>query len=254
MHREGAGPATFVRIDQADAPELFCVGSPPAETNRIKAVVFDLDGTLVESYSAHIQAWIRSVAAVGVYVQEEDVRPHMGRSSDDISRALLGQRPESQISAASARKDREYYEILPRVLEPVEGASETLSELRRRGFKISVASSNPTRIILRSLEAVGLNGLADSVTSQDEVSKGKPAPDLFLRAAEKLGVDGRECLAVGDTCYDVLGARSAGMLTAGIAGGVQTKDELAESQPDYLLGTLKELMSLLGCPRDGVAP
>ncbi len=216
-----------------------------ASLNRVSGVIFDLDGTLVESYAAHIESWIRAVASLGITVTEEDVRPHMGRSSLDISRALLGARCDSETERISCLKDEIYYKIIPSVLEPVDGALETLSELRRRGYLISVASSNPVSVISRSLEAVRFDALVDSIASQDEVERGKPQPDLFLLARRKLRLSSEACMAVGDTCFDVLAAKAAGMIAAAFSGGCQTEDELGQSQPDFLLGDLRQLVELL---------
>ncbi len=217
----------------------------PVDLSQIRGVIFDLDGTLVESYAAHIESWIRAVASLGITVTEKDVRPHMGRSSLDISRALLGGRCDSDTEGASRLKDEIYYQIIPEVLEPIDGALDTLAELKRRGYLISVASSNPVHVISRSLEAVRLDALADSVASQDEVERGKPEPDLFLLAQRKLGLSSGACMAVGDTCFDVLAAKAAGMSTAAFSGGCQTEDELGQSQPDFLVGDLRQLVEIL---------
>jgi HAD superfamily hydrolase (TIGR01509 family) len=174
----------------------------------------------------------------------------MGRSSWDISAALMGVRPESQIEEASCLKDKIFYRIIPEVLEPMDGAADTLDGLKSRGYRISIASSNPTNVMTRSLKAVGLNGRPDSITSQDEVEVGKPAPDLLLRAAEKLDVESTECLGVGDTCYDIRAARAAGMTSAGFSGGCQDESELGEAKPDLLIRDLRELLTILpGPPR-----
>lgn len=212
---------------------------------RIRGVIFDLDGTLVESYSGHIESWIRAVASHGVTATEEDVKPHMGRSSEDIARALLGSRPPEEVLQASQRKDEIFFEIIPQVLTPMEGATEVIQDLKQRGLGVAVASSNPMEVITRSLEAVGLAGLVDSITSQDEVEHGKPAPDLFVKAVSKFGLSGWECMAVGDTRYDIIGAKGAGMVTVAYLGGCQSEDELARSHPDHVIGSLREISAIL---------
>jgi pyrophosphatase PpaX len=142
-------------------------------------------------------------------------------------------------------KDDIYYELIPQVVVPVPGAIETVSTLKERGFLISIASSNPMRVIERSLVSVDLRRFADSIASQDEVSRGKPEPDLFVLAQKKLGLGADRLMAVGDTCFDVLAAKAAGMATAAFSGGCQSIDKLGESQPDYLISELSELLELL---------
>jgi HAD superfamily hydrolase (TIGR01509 family) len=218
---------------------------PAKGPDSIKGVIFDLDGTLVESTPAHIKSWIRAVAEFGVEATEDEVRPHMGRSSEDICCALLGRRPRNDIERAYCLKDDIYYDIIPQVIVPVPGAIETVAELKERGYLISIASSNPMRVIERSLASVGLRKYADSIASQDEVRRGKPAPDLFLLAQSKIGLGAGNLMAVGDTCFDVLAAKAAGMSTAAFSGGCQTEDQLGESQPDYLITDLRHLLDLL---------
>ena len=75
--------------------------------------------------------------------------------------------------------------------------------------------------------------------------RGKPAPDLFLLAQKKIGLDAGDLMAVGDTCFDVLAAKAAGMSTAAFSGGCQTEAELGESQPDYIITDLRRLLELL---------
>jgi len=212
---------------------------------QIVGLVFDLDGTLVESYAAHIKSWSSAVASFGIKALEGDIRPHLGRSSEDIARALLGRKDDRDVETAFRLKDEIYLRILPSELKPVRGALETLAGLKARGYRISIASSNPTRVITRSLEAVRLNHLADSIASQDEVKRGKPEPDLFLLASRKLGLGPGKCLAVGDTAYDVLAGKAAGMKTVAFSGGVQAASDLRRVLPDYLIRDLCELLVLL---------
>lgn len=221
-------------------------GKGMAEAGRvIRGVIFDLDGTLVDSLPAHIRAWIRAVGSLGVPVSEEEVRPHMGRSGEDIARALLGPGGESKVEDAYRLKDRIYHDIIPRELEAVEGAAETLEGLRKRGYLISVASSNPADVIHTSLAAVSLGALVDSVTCVDEVARGKPAPDLFVEASKKLGLPPRSCLAVGDTSYDVISGRDAGMVTTAYVGPAPAASQILESGPDHVIGRLAELLEIL---------
>jgi HAD superfamily hydrolase (TIGR01509 family) len=217
----------------------------PKGNTGIRGVIFDLDGTLVDSYRAHIEAWIRTAREFGVEAAEGDVKPHMGRSSEDICRALLGDRCPEDIEDGYRFKDRTYCDIIPEVVTAVDGALETVSELRRRRYLMAIASSNPVEVITRSLAAVGLEPYANCIASQDEVMDGKPAPDLFILAGRKLGLPPEQCIAVGDTCYDVLGGKAAGMLTAAFTGGCQTAEMLSEARPDYLLLDLRELLGIL---------
>jgi len=211
----------------------------------IRGVVFDLDGTLIDSYSAHIDAWVRTARSFGVEADEEDVKPHLGRSSEDIARALLGAVGDERVREAYQLKDRIYYELIPVLVRSVPGARRTLAELKKRGYLICIASSNPARVIERSLQSTGLWSSVDEVASQDEVERGKPEPDLFLLGAKKLGLELHICLGVGDTSYDVLSARGAGMRTAAFSGGVQSEEELRKAEPDVVIGDLTNLLDLL---------
>ncbi len=214
------------------------------EIKEVNGFVFDLDGTLVNSFPGHVESWTRAITEFGVSATEEEIRSQMGKSSRDISKALMGGASPAELEEASRRKDQIYLKIIPGFLEAKEGSRETLVELRERGYEISVASSNPRDVIQRSLKTVRLAELTGPLASQDEVNNGKPAPDMFLLASQKMGIEGRRCAAVGDTVYDIESARGAEMLTVAYTGGCNERSQLEDGGPDFIISDLRELLDI----------
>lgn len=211
----------------------------------IGALVLDLDGTIVDSFPGHVESWTRTIERFGGSADREEIRLQMGKSSHDISRALLGEIDFGELERASRTKDEIYYDIIPDFLEVIDGADRTLRELKERGYMISIASSNPLKVIERSLRVVGLREVVDEIASQEEVAKGKPEPDIFLLARSKLGVTSDDCTVVGDTSFDMEAARRAGMFAIGFTGGVQGREELEAANPDLVITDITDLLHLL---------
>ncbi len=182
------------------------------------AVIFDCDGVLVDSEELAWSAWRDALAPHGVEVTQADVRDLTGRSEAEVyaafgARASLPPRHELMETVQSATLDR--FAELPRF----EDACGAAHELASAGTPLGVASSSPRRRLSATLDAVGLGGMFDAVVAGDEVRHGKPAPDVYVRAAEALGVDPRRCLAVEDTSIGVAAALAAGMQVVAVRRG-----------------------------------
>lgn len=205
---------------------------------KLRAVLFDLDGTLVDSTDAHIEAWLRAAHLAGLRVTRGDVEPLMGLSSLDIARSLLGRAEEAfGAEELAGLKDRLFMEeMLPKVTL-AEGALESLRSAREMGLSTGVVSMNPRRLILDVLRLTGVGHLIDVVVGSDDVERGKPAPDALLRACKCLGVEPAECVYVGDKSYDAEAARRSGMRSILVGG--------EPGEADYRLASLAELPSLL---------
>jgi HAD superfamily hydrolase (TIGR01509 family) len=177
-------------------------------------VIFDCDGTLVDSEPLAGAAWRAAVARYGYDVTADDIAACVG-TPYARTHAYFSER--AALPAADAfwpEISAELYALIDTRLEPFEDALETLAELRARGVPVAVASSSPRERLDRTLAHVGLT-FAVSVAG-DEVEHGKPAPDMFLRAAEGLAVAPARCVAVEDSPPGVAAGKAAGMPTLGI--------------------------------------
>ena len=192
------------------------------------ALIFDLDGTLVDTVYAHVFAWQRAFAEAGMPIDGWRIHRRVGMSGGLFARAA-GREAGRELSSeeAEALQDRHgelFRELLPD-RRPLPGAVELLAELRRRGVVHGIATSGRRPEIDRSLDVLGVP--ADLVVvERGDVARAKPEPDLFLACAERLGVEPEDCYVVGDAVWDLLAARRAGMLAVGLLTGGYGEAEL----------------------------
>lgn len=205
------------------------------------AVVFDCDGTLVDSEPLAWRAWERELAAYGYTLTREDIHTARGRSYAEIH-GHFADRVEGLPDAETVWKgfSGRLFELLSSELTPFEDAIGTARELRARGMAIAIASSSPRARLDATLEAAGLTDLFDITVAGDEVERGKPAPDLFLAAAERLGVRPGDCVAVEDSPPGVASAVAAGMTVVAVARLPEHRADLEPHLVDELTATVVE--------------
>jgi HAD superfamily hydrolase (TIGR01509 family) len=182
------------------------------------AVVFDCDGTLVDSEPLAWRAWEDELAAHGYKLTKADLQRTRGRSYRDTHAHFAEQveaLPDSKAfwPGFSGR----LFQLIDAELSPFEDAVQTARELHARGIPIAIASSSPRERLDRTLAAAGLGDLFHVTVAGDEVALGKPAPDLFLAAAERLGVAPEDCVAVEDSPPGVESALAAGLTVVAVA-------------------------------------
>ncbi|HVO12990.1 MAG TPA: HAD family phosphatase [Vicinamibacteria bacterium] len=183
-----------------------------------RGVLWDLDGTLVDSAGYHWIAWHDTLAAFGRSVTPSDFAHAFGKRNDEILRGLFGEALAADwIERVADAKERAYRRLLKeRGLAALPGALEWLARLRAAGWKQALASSAPRPNIDAVFEVLGLARWLDAVVSADEVGRGKPDPLLFLEAARRIGVAPEGCVVVEDAPAGIEGARRAGMRSIGV--------------------------------------
>jgi HAD superfamily hydrolase (TIGR01509 family) len=194
----------------------------------VRALIFDLDGTLVDTVYAHVFAWQRALAEVDLPIEAWKIHRRIGMSGGLFARAVAREvgRPltPEEVEAIQLRHGELYRELLPE-RRPLPGAVELLAELRESEIAHGIATSGRRPEIDASLEALGV-GSETVVVERGGVQRAKPEPDLFLSCSEQLGVPPDECYVVGDAVWDLLAARRAHMLSVGLLSGGYGEDEL----------------------------
>jgi beta-phosphoglucomutase len=192
-------------------------------------VIFDMDGVLVDSYQAHFESWRRLARRHGLDVTEEQFAHEFGRTSREIVRDLWGTSVgEADIPSWDAFKEQEYRNILLEDFPAMVGATELLEALHEAGFAMAIGSSGPAeniRVVVDRLP--GARHIAATVCGMD-VAEGKPHPQVFLLAAERLGLAPARCAVVEDAPAGIEAARRAGMTAIAITGTAQ-RDRLAKA-------------------------
>lgn len=214
------------------------------------ALIFDLDGTLVDTVYAHVFAWQRALSERDLAVDGWRIHRRIGMSGGLFARAVAREvgRELSQedVRWLQARHGELFLELMPS-RRPLPGAPELLAELRQRGVTHGIATSGGRPDIDASLEVLDVPEDMVLVTRAD-VPRAKPAPDLFVECARRLRAPPDDCYVIGDAVWDLLAARRAGMLSVALLSGGYGDDELIKAgayrvyrDPAELLGTLDEL-------------
>jgi HAD superfamily hydrolase (TIGR01509 family) len=213
----------------------------------VRALIFDLDGTLVDTVYAHVFAWQRALAEVGLPIEAWKIHRRIGMSGGLFTRAVAREvgRPltPEEVEAIQLRHGELYRELLPE-RRPLPGAVELLAELRESGIAHGIATSGRRPEIDASLDALGV-GSETVVVERGGVQRAKPEPDLFLSCSEQLGVPPEECYVVGDAVWDLLAARRAHMLSVGLLSGGYGEDELIRASAFRVYRDAEELSGAL---------
>jgi HAD superfamily hydrolase (TIGR01509 family) len=197
----------------------------------VAALIFDLDGTLVDTVYAHVFAWQRALAEAAMPIDGWRIHRRIGMSGGLFARAVareVGRALSAQEADALERRHGELFvELLP-MRRPLPGAVDLLRTLRNAGVAHGIATSGRRPDIDASLSALQVPP-ATVVVDRGAVTRAKPAPDLFLACQERLGVAPEDCYAIGDAVWDLLAARRAGMLAIGLLSGGYGEDELTRA-------------------------
>jgi len=216
----------------------------------VRALIFDLDGTLVDTVYGHVLAWQRALEDAGLPIEGWKIHRRIGMSGGLFARAVareIGRPIDSDQAEAIQRRHGELFRELLPVRRPLPGAVELLAELREGEVAHGIATSGRRPEIDASLKALGV-GSETVVIERGDVARAKPEPDLFITCAERLGIPAQECYVVGDAVWDLLAARRASMLNIGLLSGGYGEDELTRAgafrvyrDPEELRSSLDEL-------------
>jgi len=182
------------------------------------AVLWDLDGTLVDSADLHYQAWRETLGDRGRDHPPEEFARYFGKRNDHVLQGLFGDalRPSEALGIAEEKEARFRRLVREVGLRPVPGGREWLERLHAAGFRQALASSAPRINITASIEGLGFSPYLDAIVAAEEVEVGKPDPAIFLEAARRLGVPKGRCVVVEDSPAGLEAARRAGMRSIGV--------------------------------------
>ena len=196
-----------------------------------RAVLWDLDGTLVDSAEFHWLSWRDTMAAEGVSLTYQQFLDSFGQKNDRILPGWLGPGAGAdRIRRVGDAKEAEYRRLASvHGLTPLPGASSWVRRLHAQGWQQAIASSAPGENVGVMLRALALDGMFEAIVSAEDVTRGKPDPQVFLAAAERLGVPRDRCIVVEDAAVGVQAARSAGMRCIGVSRAVVLDADVAVS-------------------------
>jgi beta-phosphoglucomutase family hydrolase len=203
------------------------------------AVIWDMDGVIADTAQPHFLSWQVAFRKRGVDFSEADFKRHFGQRNDTIIRGMMGPGvPQDELNPIAEDKEVYFRESIVKDLRPFPGVVHLLKSLQENGISCAVASSAPLENVRLILTHLKIDGYFKAVVYGQEVSEGKPSPQVFLMAAKKLGVQPENCLVVEDAIAGVMAAKSAGMLCLAV-----TNTHSAEhlSQADLIVDSLEKV-------------
>jgi beta-phosphoglucomutase len=215
-------------------------------TNKIQAVIWDLDGVIIDSAEEHRQAWHRLAQEVGVPFTDEQFWATFGWRNDAIIPLIYGPVPPERLQELADRKEAYFREYIRDTVAPLPGAIELMSALHAAGYKQGLGTSTPIANIEIISKALGLERFLSALVSGETVPHGKPAPDIFLKVAEKLGVAPEYCLVIEDAVAGIAAARAGGMYSIAVAGerdlpGLRVANLVVKNLTEVNVETIRQL-------------
>ena len=194
--------------------------------SRYRAVILDMDGTLIDSNDAHVRAWVEALRAHGHEVSEADIRPWIGMGGDNLLPAAAKISKESEEGKKVSDERGEIFKsrYLPR-LKPFPEVRPLLERMKEDGLRLIVATSSPEDEVKKAIEIVGVGDLLEDATSASDAGRSKPYPDVVQAALDRLGLSAGEVVMLGDTPYDIQAAGKIGIAVIAFrSGGFADKD------------------------------
>jgi beta-phosphoglucomutase family hydrolase len=215
-------------------------------TKPLRAVLFDLDGTLVDNMSAHIEAWIEMGRRFGRELTAEHIlREFSGRKNEELFPKVAGRPLDgAELERLAEQKEARYRELYAPSLRLLNGVDELLAQLAQAGIATAIASAAPRKNRDFILNGLGLTPRMGAIVGAEEVARGKPAPDLFLEAARRLGCEPAATLVFEDAVLGVQAGRAAGMTVCAVTTS-EPSDVLLAAGAEATIADFTELPASL---------
>jgi HAD superfamily hydrolase (TIGR01509 family) len=248
---ETSDPAHGPQLPADPRPSQVSAPAGPGPLDALPdplAVIFDLDGTLVDTVGHRIDAWLATFAEVGIPADRTHVAGLIGADGKRLAREVAevaGRTIHEDKAEAIDRRAGERFDLLNTDPRPHPGAIRLLRALEASGVPWAIATSSRAAQVAVSLAALETEP-GDHIVGGASVAEPKPAPDILYRAAEQLGVPARSCWYVGDATWDMRAAKAAAMPGVGVPSGAVGAEALAAAGAAVIVGSLDELADDLG--------
>jgi pyrophosphatase PpaX len=212
-------------------------------TSNIDTLLFDLDGTLIDTNELIIQSFLHTL---GKYYPDqykrEDVLPFIGPTLVETFGSMDETKIEEMVQVYRDFNLSRHDDLV----KEFNGVHETISILKEKGFKLGIVTTKRLDVVKKGLELTKLDSFFDVIVALDHVTKAKPDPEPIMKALEQLDSTPDRAIMVGDNFHDILGGKNAGTKTAGVAWAIKGRAYLEEYNPDYILDNMKDLLAIVG--------
>jgi len=206
----------------------------------VKAFIFDIDGTLVDTRQLHIDAWRRTFDELGIDVPADKIQSQLGRRAYEIARLFLPQDKIDELDEIVERKRIIFREYYPSIA-PIPKTKELFDFLHGKGIKLALATSASRVDTEFYIDTISVRSLVDEVVCAEDVKHSKPDPEIFLKAAAGLDVKPEESVVVGDSPHDMAAASKGGMAAIGVLTGGYIEEELYDSGAEMVYSDIEDL-------------
>jgi len=228
----------------------FIVNTAPAGIKGTRAVIWDMDGVIADTAPYHLKAWQHVFQKRGVNFTGTEFRRYFGQRNDTIARKVLGEDlPMSEVDTITSEKEENFRYSIRQDITPFPGTVNLIKSLKEKGFNLAVASSAPRENIRLILKGLDISDYFQAIVWGREVKEGKPSPQGFLLAAEKLGVVPENCVVVEDAVAGVAAAKRAGMRCIAVTNthpeeNLKEADLIVDSLERVGVNDLEKLLTL----------
>jgi len=206
-----------------------------------RGVIFDMDGVLVDSYQAHWESWRLMAEEIGHSLTETQFRETFGRTTREIIATHwgAGALTAAEIAQFDQRKEHLYRQCVERDFPAMDGAAELIRGLVQAGFHLAIGSSGPPENVALVIDRLGISQEIQATVTGQDVSRGKPDPEVFLKAAGKLGLAPGQCAVVEDAPVGITAANAAGMASIALVSTGHTVESVVQAK--CIVHSLREL-------------
>jgi len=196
----------------------------------------------MDSHDGHYRAWDRTTRAHGGAFTKEQIVAHFGKTTAQIAIELLKLTDPAVIESVSREKASYFLEEIPS-LKLFDGVIDVFKKVKKNGTRLCLASSNERNVIEKIINDFNLGQFVDAFVSLDDITKGKPDPEMIIKSAQKLHLNPRDCVMVGDTIYDIQAGQRAGCgASVAVLTGTFTRAQLEPQKPSLILPHVKDLL------------
>ncbi len=205
------------------------------------AAIFDMDGVLIDSFNAHYQSWLEMAGRRGLSISQQQFQASFGSTARHSMAQFwgAGRFSDDDMKAMALEKEADFRRIIAVDFPAMPGAADLIARLHKAGFGVAVGSSAPRENVAPAIERLGVQEWLGAVVTGSDVQHGKPDPQIFLVAAERLGLPPARCVVIEDAPVGITAAAAAGMACVGLASTGRTRTLLHKAQ--LVVDSLSEL-------------
>ena len=206
----------------------------------MKAVIFDMDGVIVDSEPLHVEAEKQTLAPFGVKVETKELQAYMGRHTKEFLKDFITKlNLKTKVDKIYPKHKNNLLKLYRENVRPIPGALLLIGDMKAAGVDVAVASSSDRELIDLVIDKFHLHRFFRTVVSGEEIGQTKPYPEIFLEAARRLGYDPKDCVVIEDSQAGVQAAKAAGMVCIGFRSPNSHNQDLSEA--DLIINDLREI-------------